>query len=104
MKTEFTSTIIREFAFRCFEFLFKDKWDELVKDSIATKVGGEELQGFFNVGFRSFYESGLIGVLNAQNERAIMLLGIEIIEQGGSDTTHVQWAGGTRGKTNANRC
>ena len=54
MKTEFTSTIIREFAFRCFELLFKDKWGELVKDSIATKVGGEELQGFFNVAYGPF--------------------------------------------------
>ena len=54
MKTEFTSTIMREFAFRCFELLFKDKWDELVKDSIATKVGGEELKGFYNVAYGPF--------------------------------------------------
>ena len=35
---------------------------------------------------------------------AIVFFGEEIIEQGSSNTAHVQWTGGTGGKTNANRC
>lgn len=54
MTTELTSTIIREFAYRTFQLLFEQKWDELIYDSVLTKVNGEELKGFYNVAYGPF--------------------------------------------------
>ena len=54
MTLKLKSTKIREFAYQSFQFLFEQKWEELIQDSILTKVNGKELQGFFNVAYGPF--------------------------------------------------
>jgi hypothetical protein len=43
----------------------------------------------------------LVGVLDAEDEGAAVLLGKEVIVQGRAHPAHVQWAGGAGGKSNA---
>ena len=54
MKTELTSTKIREFAFKVFKLLFDNQWRELIEESISTRVNGEGLRGFYNISYGPF--------------------------------------------------
>ena len=60
------------------------------------------IQRFTDVVFGSFDKTRLVGVLDAEDEGAAVLLGKEVIVQGRAHPAHVKWAGGAGGKSNAN--
>ena len=71
-------------------------FDPLVRSNAAP------IQRFTDVVFCSFNKTRLVGVLDAEDEGAAVLLGKEVVVQGRAHPTHVQWAGGAGGKSYAN--
>jgi len=66
------------------------------------KLNSAPLEGFYDKLFGTGNETGLIGIFYAKDEISSVFFCKEIIEEGGSYSTGVKWAGWARCETYTN--